>query len=101
LNLSRREKTDFNLSRRERATFDDHLQDNQEALAVADNTYKKVEIVGTSSKSFSEAVANAVQKAAATLHHLDWFEVVEQRGRIENGNVAQFQVTIKIGFRVD
>jgi flavin-binding protein dodecin len=68
---------------------------------VAENTYKKVELVGTSTSSFSDAVKNAVQKANATLHNLDWFEVVEQRGRIENGQVAQFQVTVKIGFRVD
>ena len=68
---------------------------------MAENTYKKVELVGTSTSSFSDAVKNAVQKANATLHNLDWFEVVEQRGRIENGQVAQFQVTVKIGFRVD
>lgn len=68
---------------------------------MAENTYKKVELVGTSTSSFSDAVKNAVQKASETLHNLDWFEVVEQRGRIENGQVAQFQVTVKIGFRVD
>ena len=68
---------------------------------MADNTYKKVELVGTSTTSFSDAVTNAVQKATATLHNLDWFEVVEQRGRIEDGKVAQFQVTVKIGFRID
>ena len=68
---------------------------------MAENTYKKVELVGTSTSSFSDAVKNAVQKASETLHNLDWFEVVEQRGRIENGQVSQFQVTVKIGFRVD
>ena len=68
---------------------------------MADNTYKKIEIVGTSKKSFSDAVSNAVEKAAATLHNLDWFEVVEQRGRIKDGKVSQFQVTVKVGFRLD
>jgi hypothetical protein len=68
---------------------------------VADNTYKKIEIVGTSSKSFSDAASSAVEKAAKTLHNLDWFEVVEQRGRIKDGKVVQYQVTVKIGFRLD
>jgi flavin-binding protein dodecin len=68
---------------------------------VKDSTYKKIEVVGTSETSFSDAVTRAVQKAATTLHNLDWFEVVEQRGRIEDGKVSQFQVTVKIGFRLD
>lgn len=68
---------------------------------MAENAYKKIEIVGTSSKSFSDATSNAVAKAAETLHNLDWFEVTEQRGRVENGKIAQFQVTVKIGFRLD
>ena len=68
---------------------------------MSDKTYKKVEIVGTSPKSFAEASANAVAKAAESLHNLDWFEVVEQRGRITDGKVDQYQVTVKIGFRLD
>jgi flavin-binding protein dodecin len=68
---------------------------------MADSTYKKIEIVGTSSKSFSDAASNAVEKAAKTLHNLDWYEVVEQRGRIKDGKITQYQVTIKIGFRLD
>ena len=63
--------------------------------------YKKIEIVGTSSQSFSDAVNNAVVKASETLHNLDWFEVVEQRGRIVDGKVHEYQVTISIGFRLD
>lgn len=68
---------------------------------MTDKTYKKIEVVGTSSKSFSDAVANAVQKASSTLHNLDWFEVTEQRGAIADGKVSQYQVTVKIGFRLD
>lgn len=68
---------------------------------MADKAYKKIEIVGTSSKSFSDAVANAVEKASRTLHNLDWFEVVEERGHIKDGKVDQFQATVKIGFRLD
>jgi flavin-binding protein dodecin len=66
-----------------------------------DPVYKKSEVVGTSDKSFAEATRNAVAKAAKTVHNLDWFEVCEMRGLITKGKVAQFQVTIKIGFRLD
>lgn len=68
---------------------------------MSENAYKKIEIVGTSETSFSDAVCNAVKKASESLHNLDWYEVTEQRGRIENGNVVQYQVTVKIGFRLD
>ena len=68
---------------------------------MKDKVYKKIEIVGTSAESFAKATQNAVIKAAETVRHLDWFEVVEQRGRIEKGKIAQFQVTVKIGFRLD
>lgn len=63
--------------------------------------YKKLEVVGTSPVGFAEAVKDAVAEAAKTVRQMDWFEVVEQRGRIANGAVAEFQVTIKIGFRLD
>ncbi len=63
--------------------------------------YKKLEVVGTSPISFAEAVKDAVAEAAKTVRHMDWFEVVEERGRIANGAIAEFQVTIKIGFRLD
>ncbi len=62
--------------------------------------YKKIEIVGTSSNSVSEAIQNAIDRASTTVENLGWFEVVEQRGRIEEGKVADYQVTIKIGFRL-
>ena len=63
--------------------------------------YKKVEVVGTSEVSFAEAVKMAVTEAGKTIHHMAWFEVVEERGRIQDGNVAEFQVTIRIGFKLD
>ena len=68
---------------------------------MADPTYKKIELVGTSSESFSQAASNAVAKAAETLHNLSWFEVVEQRGHIVEGKIDQYQVSVRIGFRVD
>ena len=64
-------------------------------------TYKKVELVGTSTVSFAEAVKSAVDEAGKTIRHMDWFEVVEQRGRIHDGKVAGFQVTIQIGFKLE
>lgn len=66
-----------------------------------DPTFKKIEVVGTSAKSFSDAVNNGIVKAAQTVHGMSWFEVVEQRGSIAEGKVQQYQVTIRIGFRVD
>ncbi|MBI1956211.1 MAG: dodecin domain-containing protein [Acidobacteria bacterium] len=63
--------------------------------------YKKTEVVGVSEVSFAEAVKNAVAKASKTVRHLGWFEVVEMRGLIKEGQVKEFQVTVKIGFRLD
>ncbi len=63
--------------------------------------YKKVELVGTSPVSFAEAVKTAVEEASKTVRHMDWFEVVEQRGRIHDGKVAEFQVTIRVGFKLE
>ena len=64
-------------------------------------TYKKIQIVGTSPISFAEAVKNAVRDASATVRHMDWFEVVEMRGRLKDGEVEEFQVTVLIGFKLD
>jgi flavin-binding protein dodecin len=64
-------------------------------------TYKVVEIVGTSPTSFAEAVRSAVEEASKTLRHLDWFEVIEQRGRIVEGKVQEFQVSMKVGFKIE
>jgi hypothetical protein len=63
--------------------------------------YKKVDIVGTSSVGFTEAVAAAVEEAGKTLRHMAWFEVIEQRGGIRDGKVSEFQVTVRIGFKVE
>ncbi len=68
---------------------------------MSDQVYKMVEIVGTSSESFARAADSAVAKASESLHNLDWFEVTEMRGRIAEGKVAQFQVKMKVGFRID
>ena len=64
-------------------------------------TYKKIQIVGTSPVSFADAVKNAVRDASATVRHMDWFEVVEMRGRLKDGDVVEFQVTIQIGFKLE
>lgn len=64
-------------------------------------TYKMTEVVGTSSKSFADAVQEGVKRASKNLRNLGWFEVVEERGLIKEGQVAEFQVTIKIGFKLD
>jgi len=59
------------------------------------------EIVGTSEKSFADAVQEGVKKASKTLRNLGWFEVTDQRGLIKDGQVGEFQVTIKIGFKLE
>jgi dodecin len=66
-----------------------------------DRTYKKIEIVGMSETSFGEATQNAVAKACQSLRHVDRFEVTEMRGLDEKDQVKEFQVTVKIGFRLD
>ena len=69
---------------------------------MSENVYKKIEVVGTSKESFAEATRNAVARASSTLHGMSWFEVVEQRGRIgAKGEVEEFQVTLKIGLKLD
>ncbi len=65
------------------------------------HTYKLIELVGSSSVGTDDAIRNAIAKAALTVKHMDWFEVVETRGHIVNGEVAHFQVTIKVGFRIE
>ena len=68
---------------------------------MADPVYKIVEIVGTSEKSISDAIDNAIKKAAQSIRHLGWFEVGEMRGSIENSKVGRYQVTIKAGFTLE
>ncbi|WP_236211194.1 dodecin [Metapseudomonas otitidis] len=64
------------------------------------HTYKKIEIVGSSRTSIEDAIDNALEQAAKTIKLLEWFEVVETRGHIENGKVGHYQVTLKVGFRL-
>lgn len=64
------------------------------------HTYKKIEIVGSSRNSIDEAINNALAEAVKSIRNLDWFEVVETRGHIENGKVGHYQVTLKVGFRL-
>ena len=68
---------------------------------MADNIYSVSEIVGSSSDSVDDAIRGAVARASRTLHNLDWFEVTDIRGRIEDGGGCRFQVTLKVGFRLD
>jgi len=64
-------------------------------------TYKKIDLVGTSPVSFAEAVKTAIEEASKSVRHMNWFEVVEQRGYIKDGKVAEFQVTVSVGFKVE
>jgi flavin-binding protein dodecin len=64
-------------------------------------TYRLTEIVGTSQESIQQAVRNGVARAAETVRHLDWFEVTGLRGTVVEGQVGAFQVTMKVGFRVE
>ncbi len=65
------------------------------------HTYKLIELVGSSTVSSDDAIKTAIAKAALTVKHLNWFEVVETRGHIVDGKVAHFQVTLKVGFRIE
>ena len=67
---------------------------------MAEKTYKLIELVGTSSSGVDDAIQNAIQRAGRTLKALDWFEVIATRGLIQDGKVAQYQVTLKVGFRL-
>jgi flavin-binding protein dodecin len=67
---------------------------------MSDKTYKLIELVGASSTSIEDAIQNAIARASQTLKNLDWFEVVEARGLIQEGKVNQFQVKLKVGFRL-
>ncbi len=63
--------------------------------------YKITELVGTSPVSFSEAAKAAVAEAAKTIRHIDWLEVVGQNARVREGKIEEFQVTVKIGFKLE
>ncbi len=68
---------------------------------MSNHVYKKIEITGSSTVGIQDAIENAIAKAAKTVQELRWFEVVETRGHIENGKVAHWQVSIKVGFALN
>ena len=63
-------------------------------------TYKKIELVGSSRDSIEAAIESALAQAAQSIDHMDWFEVIETRGHIVDGQVGHYQVTLKVGFRI-
>ncbi|MBV2090304.1 MAG: hypothetical protein B6D70_10560 [gamma proteobacterium symbiont of Stewartia floridana] len=67
---------------------------------MSDHVYKKIQLVGSSQSSSDDAIRNAIARAGETISNMGWFEVVETRGHIEDGQVAHWQVTIDIGFRL-
>ncbi|HEY6800042.1 MAG TPA: dodecin [Agromyces sp.] len=68
---------------------------------MSNHTYRVTEIVGTSPEGIDTAISNGIARASATIRNLDWFEVVSVRGEIEDGAVAHYQVTLKVGFKID
>jgi hypothetical protein len=68
---------------------------------MSDHTYKSIELTGSSATSSDDAVRNALARAAQSIKHMDWFEVLETRGHIRDGEVAYWQVTMKVGFRLE
>jgi dodecin len=68
---------------------------------MADHIYKTIELVGSSTKSVEDAVQKAIGKASETVRNLRWFEIVDTRGHIEEGRVAHWQVTVKLGFTLE
>lgn len=68
---------------------------------MSDHVYKKIELVGSSTESVEDAIQNAVTAASKNLEHVNWFEVQEVRGDVEDGKVAYYQAVIKVGFRLE
>ena len=66
-----------------------------------DHVYRKTEIVGSSRQSVSDAIETGIERAAATIRHVEWFEVSEIRGHVVDGKVAHYQVGLNVGFRID
>jgi len=66
-----------------------------------DHIYRVIELAGTSEKSIEDAVSSAIARANQTIRNLRWFEVMQTRGHIENGKIAHFQVTLKVGFTME
>jgi hypothetical protein len=68
---------------------------------MPDHVYRIIQVAGSSEKSLEDAIQNAVRRASSTLREVGWFEVVETRGHVEDGKVAHYQVTLKIGFTLE
>ncbi|MET7442273.1 dodecin [Streptomyces sp. NPDC004082] len=68
---------------------------------MSNHTYRVTEIVGTSTEGVDQAVRNGIARASQTLRNLDWFEVTQVRGQIENGQIEHYQVGLKVGFRLE
>jgi flavin-binding protein dodecin len=68
---------------------------------MTDHTYRVTEIVGTSHEGIDQALRNGISRAGQTLRNLDWFEVTQVRGQIENGQIEHYQVCLKLGFRIE
>lgn len=68
---------------------------------MSTHTYKLIELVGSSPDSSDDAIRNALAKASQSVEHMDWFEVVQTRGHIQDGKIAHFQVVVKVGFRIE
>ena len=68
---------------------------------MSDHVYKLVELVGSSTVGVDDAIRNAIETAARSLRHIEWFEVAGTRGHVADGKVAHFQVTLKVGFRLE
>ena len=68
---------------------------------MSDHVYKSIEVTGSSTTGVDAAIQAAVAKAAETVRNIDWFEVLEIRGHVADGGIAHYQVTVKLGFRLD
>jgi flavin-binding protein dodecin len=68
---------------------------------MANHTYRVVEIVGTSGDGVDQAIRNGISRASSTVRHVDWFEVIQVRGQVLDDNVQHFQVSMKVGFRIE
>lgn len=68
---------------------------------MSDHVYKKVEVVGSSKVSIDDAIAQGIERTSKTVSNVEWFEVQEIRGHVEDGKVGHFQVVMKVGFRLD
>ena len=77
------------------------VKDKAYPSKMSNHIYKKIELVGSSDDSIEDAVQNAISKASKSLRNLRWFEVLETRGQVEEGKIAHWQVTIKVGFTLD